>query len=291
MSWSADDLRTFLATAEYGSVGGAARALSRAQPSVSVRLAQLERELGVVLFDRTPRGSALTDAGRALVPYASRTLALMEDGRRSAQAAGASERLHIVVHAGFAPLAVPRVIRAVVGLPLRVSVQDRHSEDVVQELADGIADVGFVVPMPLPESLRRYHVVDDPVVCVVAPDHPLRRRRALTVETLARHRVAVHAWGIGAHALLDELARSEPARTNVRLISPPETVRVLAASAGHIGVLARSAVVDDLGRGALVELAVRDLPAWSVTWWMVLRRRDIRRPAMRALIAVRRPWQ
>jgi DNA-binding transcriptional LysR family regulator len=65
-----DDLRHFLAVCEAGSLTGAARALGVEHTTVARRVEALELTLNAVLFDRLPRGWALTAAGRTLVPFA-----------------------------------------------------------------------------------------------------------------------------------------------------------------------------------------------------------------------------
>src|SRR3982075_891382 len=64
---SLDQLRTFIAAAEEGSFSAAGRKLKRAQSVVSQTLANLEKQLGVKLFDRSARYPRLTDEGRSLL--------------------------------------------------------------------------------------------------------------------------------------------------------------------------------------------------------------------------------
>jgi DNA-binding transcriptional LysR family regulator len=63
---SLDQLRIFIAAADEGGFSAASRCLKRTQSSVSLTVSNLERELGVRLFDRTIRPPVLTDQGRAL---------------------------------------------------------------------------------------------------------------------------------------------------------------------------------------------------------------------------------
>src|SRR2546428_10534439 len=76
-------LEAFSEVARLGNVSRAAETLSVTQPALTARLQGLERELGVDLFVRGARGMTLTDAGRALLPYAQRAIAHLLDGQNA----------------------------------------------------------------------------------------------------------------------------------------------------------------------------------------------------------------
>ena len=78
-------LRTFVAIAQEGSLTRAAERVFTSAPAVSAQLKALEDELGVKLFDRTPRGMALTEAGRKMLDEAERTLASATRMRSAAE--------------------------------------------------------------------------------------------------------------------------------------------------------------------------------------------------------------
>ena len=69
-----DSLEVFVAIAQTGSLGGAARELGLTQQAVSRRLAALEAKTGVTLAIRTTRGSQITPAGTSLAEWASHLL-------------------------------------------------------------------------------------------------------------------------------------------------------------------------------------------------------------------------
>ncbi len=73
----------FVAVAEEGHVGRAASALRIAQPAVSRQIRRLEDELGALLFARTPRGMALSEAGHVFLTHARAIL----NGVRAAESA------------------------------------------------------------------------------------------------------------------------------------------------------------------------------------------------------------
>lgn len=75
-------LRYFQAVAAAGRITTAARELGITQPALSIALAKLESELGVVLFDRDHRGVHLTESGRTLLEVVTQAMALIEDGRQ-----------------------------------------------------------------------------------------------------------------------------------------------------------------------------------------------------------------
>src|SRR5712691_11365152 len=79
-------LRTFEAIHRSGGVTRAAATLRLSQPAVSRRLALLEQELGVPLFERIPGGVVLSEAGRALLPFAGAVQAIMQDAAAAVHA-------------------------------------------------------------------------------------------------------------------------------------------------------------------------------------------------------------
>src|SRR3569832_1120069 len=76
-------LNTFLPVYRSGGVSNAAKVLHRSQPAISRRIALLEDELGVPLFERIAGRTRLSDAGRVMVPYAVRAVAATQDAENA----------------------------------------------------------------------------------------------------------------------------------------------------------------------------------------------------------------
>jgi DNA-binding transcriptional LysR family regulator len=78
------DLKVFEAVARHGSMNRAATELHTVQSNVTAHIRSLEREVGVVLFNRHVRGVSLTPAGHRMLPYAARIAKLLTDAKRAA---------------------------------------------------------------------------------------------------------------------------------------------------------------------------------------------------------------
>lgn len=140
-------LRVFAAVAEGGSFTAAATALFLTQPAVSQQMAILEREVGVPLLVRVPRGIQLTDAGRLLAERAARLLAeageIEDELRRFGQgprevALGAFP----TAGADLVPLAIREFRRR--HPDVRVLLTPSHANDVVAQLHSSRIAVGLV---------------------------------------------------------------------------------------------------------------------------------------------------
>jgi DNA-binding transcriptional LysR family regulator len=268
------DLHVFATVAEEGSFSRSATRLHLAQPSISDKVARLERQLGTALFLRNNRGVQLTGAGRRLLPYAQRCISLCEDAIRAVRANDAELVFRVLMHSSFAPTIMPFLIDVLAEFPLELSNNDAHSEHVVEAIADGAADIGFTIAVPHPHNVRLEPFYADPVVCVAPSDHPLAGTTELAVDDLVGHELAVNVWGDGADRFIEMLRAAPIAATSFRPVSPAETAAALARHRGHIAVCTRSTVSLDLAEGRLVELPVVDLPVWVVRVFLVVPAED-----------------
>jgi DNA-binding transcriptional LysR family regulator len=292
MALSLEDLRVFRSVAAEGSFGKGAARLRLSQPTVSDRMARLERDLGARLFVRGGRGVRLTPAGERLLPYAHRCLTLTDEAVAAVRAEDGPPVLRVATHASFAPSLLPTVLDALTPLGRAISATDAHSEEIVDQLADGTVDIGLVVPVPHPSTIAVTPFRTDPMVCVAHPDHPLAGHPNPRVADLATAAIACTAWGPGADRFL-ALLRTVPIPAHqLHTVSTAETATALARRRSHVAVLPRVTVAADLATDALVELPVHDLPAWSLTLALAYRTDEETTPPIQALregLASRRP--
>jgi DNA-binding transcriptional LysR family regulator len=174
-------LRYFEAAARLGNFSRAADEVCVSQPSLSLQIANLEREIGTPLFVRQGRSVRLTDAGATLQEYAERMLSLERESLRAVRAIVGLERGRLSVwtlptpgqHLLPAALARFRVAYPGVEILLHEAVPARA---VAEAVAAGRADLGI---LHLPYGvfgLSERVLLTEELVLVVAENHPLTRR-------------------------------------------------------------------------------------------------------------------
>src|SRR5438105_5890353 len=141
-------LEGFVAVASRGNVTRAARDLGISQPALTARVRTLERELGVALLARGPRGVRLTDEGRALLPYAERVVgATGEAARAVSRVRGGSAG---VIDIGAAPsvgtYVLPGVLRRLRerNPGVQINVRTGHSEEILDLVLRERVHVGVI---------------------------------------------------------------------------------------------------------------------------------------------------
>lgn len=169
------ELRALVAVAEEQSITRAAQRLFLAQPALSRRLQALERQVGVPLLTRLPRGVALTEAGRALLGPAREAVTAWERGRAAVLAATPAGRLVVgmqtAVGRGLQRRALARFAELAPGtVPTLRQVDWR---DPTAGLADGSSDVAFVwLPLPM-DDVDVLPVATEDRVVALPTDHRL----------------------------------------------------------------------------------------------------------------------
>ena len=182
-------LTCFERVADLGSMSRAAEALHLVQPAVSQQIALLEREVGLRLFHRGPRGVRLTEAGEALLPYARRVLGEVE--RASQVLGGLRELRGGRVAVGLTPSAVVSLLPELLEQyrrqhPLvQIQVHEDMTDRLVEYLHDGRLDLALVSLPVEDEGLTVRSLFEERLAVVVGPDHRLAGRAEVDLASLA----------------------------------------------------------------------------------------------------------
>ncbi|MCZ0206634.1 LysR family transcriptional regulator [Streptomyces achromogenes] len=256
-------LELLLAVARLGSLGAAAREVGITQPAASSRLRSMERQLGVALVDRSPRGSRLTDAGALVTDWARRVVeaaAAFDAGARALRDRRDS-RLRVAASMTIAEYLLPGWLLALHAErpDTAVSLLAGNSAKVAELLLAGEADLGFVEGLDVPTGLDSTVIAHDRLIVVTAPGHPwARRRRPLTAEELASTPLILRERGSGTRQVLDA-ALGGLARPLIEL-SSTTAVKASAVSGAGPSVLSELAVGEELSLRRLVSIPVEGVP-------------------------------
>ena len=177
-------LRQFLAIADAGSVRGGAAALNVSQPPLSQAIKRLEDDLGLVLFERLPKGMALTEAGRVLADEARVLLSRLDRAearvRRSAEG-------DPVLRIGFVSAALNGALQKLLSdnRDRRIELTEMTTPEQVGALTAGRIDVALLHPPIDADDVPVRSLGRDPFVAALPNDHPLAERDAITFEEIA----------------------------------------------------------------------------------------------------------
>jgi DNA-binding transcriptional LysR family regulator len=249
----------FLAIAETGSLGGAARELGLTQQAVSRRLASMEAQAGVTLAVRTTRGSQLTPAGVVVAEWAARLLevahdidadlgSLREEGR---------QRIKVVASQTIAEQLMPHWLLSLQAADTRrgstapqVVLTANNSEHAIASVRDGTADLGFVENPGPPKGLGSCVIGHDELVVVVPPGHKwARRSRVVSARELAQTPLVTREPRSG---IRDSLTAALRQVLGDDMQQAPPVLELTSAAA------MRAAVLAGAGPAAMSKLAVAD---------------------------------
>jgi len=195
-------IRYFCALAEELHFSRAAERLSITPPSLSQQISRMEQQLGVKLFDRSPRKVELTAYGRDLLPLARRVMddhdRLLDWGRSIAREREAPLLRVGVVAAGAGTLTTAAISATMQAIPTaRIEMRRLGFFDVGDDLERGHVDVVFAPgPLPLPPRIRVEPLWREPRVLVVPAGHRFAGRESISILETGDERFVAVAKGV-----------------------------------------------------------------------------------------------
>jgi DNA-binding transcriptional LysR family regulator len=267
-------LSVFHGIAKAGSVNAAARLLHTSQPAVSRELRTLEERLGVLLFDRLPRGMRLTEAGKVLLDYAARIFGLDEAAERAMRELSDLEGGELAIGASntIGTYLLPAFVTSFhVSYPkVSLNLEIGNTQEIVKGILDSRFALGFIEGRIRDDAMEAREFRRDRIVAVVAPQQALAESpsilrepgsgtREIVERAFARHRLALHC-GLQ--------------------INSSEALKRAAMAGGGVGWISELCVVEELRLGRLVELKTAGLALERPLYTLKLRGRHLSRSAL-----------
>ena len=258
-------LGLYVDTVRTGSLTKAAAHHGLSQPSASARIRALERQLGLRLLDRSPRGSSPTPSGRLVVEWAVDVLAAADRLRAGVEAVKgrARERLRIAASYTVAEYLLPRWLAALRDeVPVgRIQLDVANSAAVLERVLADEVDLGFVECPVVPSTVSAQIVARDELVVVLPPEHPWTRVDAVTLPMLTGERLIVREEGSGTREALQQAIDAAGASLGPPALELGSTTSVKAAVEDGAGaaVLSDLAVTAEARRGGVAVRRVEGL--------------------------------
>lgn len=250
---------------QLGSLSRAADAHGITQPSASSRIRTLERQLGLVVLDRSPTGSRPTPDGQLVAEWADDLVRSADSLARGVAALQAEQHglLRLAASYTIAEYVLPPWLdEFLVGRTGEsVTLDVTNSRAVIDRVESGAVDLGFVESPIVPPSMAEQTVGNDELITVVAARHPWAATREVDLATFASTPLVLRERGSGTRDALDQelAALGHDAPRSALDLGSLSAVRIAVINGASPAVISKLAVADDLANGRLVAVDVSGL--------------------------------
>lgn len=273
-------LRVFESAARHLSLTRAAEELHLTPPAVSIQIRQLEGHAHAELFERVGRRLRLTEAGEEVLAHTRHVLGHIRAAEEAIAGLGSLEQglLDVgVINAGdhFFPWLLAAFRAAHPRIRSRLTVGNR--EDLLTRLADHALDLAVMSHPPAEAGFSATAFAPHPHVVVARPDHPLARRRLVTLEALGELPFITREPGSATRLAMDQAFAEGGVAPRIEMeIASNETIKQAVAAGFGVGFLSFHAVQQELALGRLAIVKVKGFPV--MRQWFVVRRKGRRLP-------------
>ena len=265
-------IQVFAAVARHQSFTRAGQELHLSQPAVSMQIKLMEEQVGLPLFEQVGRKIYLTEAGHELARYST---AIAQQLDEAAQVINdlkglAGGHLHIAVATTGAYIA-PYLLAAFARLhpQLKVSMDVTNREALLHQLADNEVDLA-IMGRPTEElALEATAFLDNPLVVIAPPGHPLARHPQIPLQDLAEYPFIVREVGSGTRSAAERFFSKAGVSLQTSMeMSSHEAIKHAVRAGMGLGIASLHTIREELTAGHLVILAVQGLPIQR-HWYLV----------------------
>jgi len=288
-----DQLETVRVIAAAGSFNRAANELFLTQSALSQRVKQLERMLGVELFDRQRPGHkpALTLAGERVLRFANEAHDLYTQLQRDVRAFADPQHEHDLVIA--APVTatqyiLPHLLSHFYSLYPKIHVQLVQSvgDEVNQRLRAGEVELGIRAGASFPPWVRATPFLADAVLLVARPGHSLLSHRRIDVRELPRYPLAAPPSGTFLRDLLSRWSDAAGLTLDIAMEAVgPDALKEAAIHGPGLAIVFRSTALHEIQDGTLGVVAVQHTPIDAQHCFLSMAGHELS-PAAAALVTV-----
>lgn len=256
-------IEIFLAVCEANNnITQASRDLCISQPSVSVAIQEIEKDYGILLFDRIGKRLFLTEAGLKFKDYAQRISALFSDMDKQLRNWDSFGVLRIgssiTIGSQFMPLFVRKFSSIHPYVDIRVTVEP--SNLLEDKLLKNDIDLAFVETPIHASSLLAVPFSEDELTIICSKDAPYRDNQVLSLEEFTKQKFLLREVGSGTREVFDQACKNAKIRITPIWESTSNTALINATTQNlGIAVISKRLINDALDKGIIKQLIVKEL--------------------------------
>ena len=259
-------LETLLHVAEVGSFTQAAKILSLTQPAVSQHIKQLEKELGIRIFNRSEGQLHLTTEGELVLGYAKRVRMLYQNLQQSlSDYKSQAKRLSVgITHTAESNLIAEVLAQYCSEHPgVRLTILTDTISNLYNKLKTYEIDIAVVEGKVYDASLNSILIDTDCLVLAVANESPLARKSSVTLDELKKENLILRLPSSGTRNLfvshLESNGMSIDEFNIILEVDNIATIKDLIRRGFSVSILAKSACYDEASKGKMRLLPVENL--------------------------------
>jgi DNA-binding transcriptional LysR family regulator len=281
-------LQVFAAVCEQRSYSRAAEEMALSQPAVSLQIRQLESLIGQPLFDYVGKKLYLTVAAETLKLASADIFQRLEslDMQLSDLQGALQGQLNLAVESSakyFVPHLFAAFKRQHPQVSLHLTVVNRAQ--LIKRLGDNRDDLVIMSMLPPDMALEFLPFLNNPIVALAPPDHPLCSAAQLTLKDLEAYPVLIREAGSGTRKACEEYFQQKRAHfTQTQEVASLDALKECVIAGLGLALLPRHAVSLELAHGLLRELPVEELPLYR-SWCLVHARGKRLSPVAQAFLA------
>jgi len=267
-------LQVFEKVASHLNYSRAAEELYLSQPAVSMQIKQLEAHIGLPLFEQMGKKIFLTEAGRELFHYSrniTQQLAEMQAVFSEMKGLGQGRLTLSVVNTAnyFTPQLLARFCRRYPGISVNLHVANRDA--VLKQLADNSTDLAIMGQPPDGMDVSAESFLDNPLVVIASPGHPLTRLKRVKFARLAEETFLSREQGSGTRSAMERIFAEHKIQPRIRMeMETNEAIKQAVQAGMGLGILSQHSIELELETKRLAMLNVEHFPL--LRHWFVVHR-------------------
>ncbi|MBD3815023.1 MAG: LysR family transcriptional regulator [Halothiobacillus sp.] len=240
-------LEIFEAIARLGSFTRASEELFLTQPTVSMQMKKLSEMLGVPLIEQVGKKIHLTEDGKELAQATREVFGIMDRftmsvAERQGLKKGQLRLMAITTASYFAPRLLGEFSKLYPGI--EVSLRVTNKEQVLASIADNLDDLYLLGQPPEDMEIESTPIMDNPIVVLAAPDHPLAKEKNISLERLAEESWLMREKGSGTRNAIERRFAEQGITIRPRLeLGSNEAIKQAILTGLGISVLSRQTLM------------------------------------------------